>query len=126
MVDVYDVACDQFTEQGSDIVHDPCMTFPYDPAYDVVYDKFFLGTGYPAITIRKSYPAITIHKRPRDHHTQERWEGRAAAAAAAAAAEAAAAAAAAAKAAAAVLFQFGLMRRTGLIEFVYDPCMTYV
>ena len=54
MVHVYDVACSQFTEQGSDIVYDPCMTFPYDPAYDVVYDNFFFGTGYPAITIRKS------------------------------------------------------------------------
>ena len=125
MVNVYDVACSQFTEQGSNIVYDPCMTFPYDPAYDVVYDKKIFGTGYPAITIRKSYPAITIHKRPRDHHTQERWEGRAAAATAATAA-AAAAAAAAAVAAATVLLQVGLMRRTGLIEFVYDPCMTYV
>ena len=54
MVNVYDVACNQFTDEGSNIVYDLCMAFPYDPVYNVVYAKIIFVAGYPAITIHKS------------------------------------------------------------------------
>ena len=54
MVNVYDVACIQFTDEGPNIVYDPYMAFPYDPVYDTVYDKILFVAGYPEITIHKS------------------------------------------------------------------------